>query len=174
MRPQDVVILLKIAAKGKKNWLMKDLASELEISASEVSESLHRSTIAGLIAEDKRTLMRMALQEFLVHGLRYVYPQAPGALVRGLPTAHSASPLKEELADNQDVYVWPFAKGKVRGQSIEPLYPNLPAACLKDLAFYELMALVDSLRVGRAREKKLAERYLHERLCQRTTHKLTE
>ena len=165
MRPQDVAILLKIAAKGKQPWMMKDLARELEISASEVSESLNRSVLAGLIKSDKKQLMRLALQEFLVHGLRYVFPQVPGELVRGMPTAHSASPLKEEIVGGGDVYVWPFAQGKDRGQAIAPLYPKLPHACQKDQTFYELMALVDSFRVGKARERKIAERLLNERLC---------
>jgi hypothetical protein len=47
MRPHDIVILLKIAAKDDRDWYMKDLAYELGISASEISESIHRSVIAG-------------------------------------------------------------------------------------------------------------------------------
>ena len=154
MRPQDIVVLLKIAAKGKKPWLMKDLSNELNISASEVSESIHRSVIAGLIAPDKKHLMKLALLEFLEHGLRYVYPQQAGALVRGMPTAYSAPPLDQFIA-SVEPYVWPYAEGKVRGQAIEPLHPKVPESCLKDPLFYRLMALCDALRVGKAREKKL-------------------
>lgn len=155
MRPQDILILLKIAVKGVQPWYMKDLSIELEISASEVSESINRSVFAGLLAQDKTRLMHTALLEFLEHGLRYVYPQQPGALVRGLPTAHSALPLSD-LIQSEDPYVWPYAEGTVRGQAIEPLHPRLPEACLKDPGFYELVALCDALRVGRAREKQLA------------------
>ena len=43
MRPQDIVILLKIATYGDNNWYMKDIANDLFISPSEVSESLNRS-----------------------------------------------------------------------------------------------------------------------------------
>src|SRR5690606_1999898 len=93
MRPHDVVVLLKIAAKNGSDWYMKDLAYELGISASEVSESINRSVIARLIFEDKKRLMTSALLDFLKFGLPYVYPQQPGSLVRGLPTAHSAEPL---------------------------------------------------------------------------------
>jgi hypothetical protein len=42
IRPQDIVILLKISAKGKQNWQMKDLASELSISAGEVCLAMDR------------------------------------------------------------------------------------------------------------------------------------
>jgi hypothetical protein len=52
----------------------------------------------------------------------------------------------------------------VRGQAIEPLYPNVAEACLKDSVFYEFMALCDALRVGRAREKNLAIEILKQRL----------
>jgi predicted transcriptional regulator len=164
MRPHDVVILLKIAAKAGKPWLMKDLAYELGISASEISESLNRSVIAGLLAQDKKRLMQMALLDFLEHGLRYVYPQPPGALKRGMPTAHSARPLSE-IIESSEPYVWPYANGKMRGQSIEPLHPKVPEACLKDSLFYELVALCDSLRVGKAREKNIAMEELKKRIC---------
>lgn len=164
MRPQDVLILLKIAAKGDQSWYMKDLSIELGISASEVSESINRSVFAGLMAQDKTRLMNTALLEFLEHGLRYVYPQQPGALVRGMPTAHAAKPLSD-FVQSEDAYVWPYGEGKVRGQAIEPLHPNVPEACLKDPDFYELVALCDALRVGRAREKQLAVLELKKRIC---------
>jgi hypothetical protein len=163
MRPHDIVILLKIAAKGASLWLMKDLAYELGISASEVSESLHRSMIAGLIAQDKKRLMKQSLLEFLEHGLCYVYPQRPGGLVRGILTAHSASPISELIA-SEAPYVWPFTNGKVRGQSIDPLHPKVAEACLRDERFYELMALCDVLRLGKTREKHLAVAELKKRL----------
>lgn len=163
MRPHDVVVLLKIAAKEGSNWYMKDLAYELGISASEVSESINRSVIAGLIFKDKKRLMRNALLDFLRFGLPYVYPQQPGSLVRGLPTAHSAEPLNKVI-QSEDPYVWPYAKGTVRGQAIEPLHVNIPDACLKDKIFYEYMVLCDALRVGKAREKNIAFEELQQRL----------
>lgn len=163
MRPHDIVILLKIAAKGKQKWLMKDLSYELGISASEVSESINRSVIAGLISFNKKDLLKLNLLDFLNYGLRYVYPEQPGALVRGIATAHSAPPLNNIIV-SQEPYVWPYGEGKVRGQAITPLHPKVPEAALKDHFFYELMALVDTLRVGRAREKELAFKELKQRI----------
>ncbi len=163
MRPQDIVVLLKIAAKGKEPWLMKDLGGELGISFSEISESLHRSAEAGLLAMDKKRLQKSALMEFLIYGLKYVYPQHPGAMVRGIATAHSAKPLSKVIVSSEP-YVWPWAEGKIRGQMIQPLHPMVPAACLKDEKLYELLALVDALRVGRVREQKIAAAELEKRL----------
>ena len=163
MRPQDIVILLKISALGNRKWLMKDIANELFISASEVTESLNRSVYAGLIAPDKQQIMKMALLDFLRYGLKYVYPQKTGSMVRGLPTAYSAAPLNA-LIESDTALVLPYAKGEVKGLALEPLIPSLPEACQLDAALYELVALTDALRVGKAREQELAYNELKKRL----------
>jgi len=163
LRPQDILVLLKIAAKGNKAWLMKDLANELNISPSEISESLNRSMLAGLLSADKQKLMTASLLEFLQFGLKYVYPQKPGSIVRGMPTSHSALPLNK-LIKSKEHYVWPYAQGQVLGQSIEPLYITVPKACEKDPLLYELLALTDALRIGKSRERNLAITELKNRL----------
>lgn len=163
MRPHDIVVLLKIASKNGKPWLIKEIASELGISQSEVSESLHRSVQAGLISENKQMLMKSALLDFLKYGLKYVYPQQPGAVVRGVPTSHSAPPLNKEIVSDE-IYVWPYAEGKVRGQRIEPLHKSVPLVCLKDKKLYELLALTDALRIGKVRERTIAFEELEKRI----------
>ncbi len=163
MRPHDIVVLLKISSKKEQPWLMKDLAMELDISASEVSESLNRSMLAGLLASDKKKIMQSALLEFLKYGIRYVYPQKPGSIVRGVPTALSYLPLKKYIISN-DAFVWAYAEGNVRGQSIEPLHPSVPKACMRDNKLHELLALVDALRVGKIREQNIAIEELERRL----------
>jgi hypothetical protein len=107
--------------------------------------------------------MKLALMDFLQYGIKYVFPQKPGPVVRGIPTSHSASPLKEQIQSSED-YVWPYAKGTIRGHSILPLYASVPEAALKDNDLYELLALVDAIRVGRAREKEIAINELKKRL----------
>jgi hypothetical protein len=162
MRPQDIVILLKIAI-SPNNLFAKDLSYSLKISASEISESLNRSAIAGFLSNDKKILMKNALLEFLEFGLKYVFPQKPGAIVRGIPTAHSAPPLNE-LIQGGEIYVWPYARGKIRGQAIEPLYHTVPEICTQDNEIYELLALADALRLGKVREQKLAISELRRRM----------
>ncbi|QHI37561.1 hypothetical protein IMCC3317_29410 [Kordia antarctica] len=163
MRPHDIAILLKIASKGQEKWYMKDLAYELHISSSEISESINRSVIGGLISSDKKTLHKLALLDFLKSGLRYVYPQRPGAMVRGIGTSISASPLNNEIV-SVDRFVWAYGQGKIRGQVIEPLHPKTPEACLKDKKYYELMALTDAIRIGKVREQTIAFNLLKERI----------
>jgi hypothetical protein len=163
MRPLDIVVLLKLALLKETAWQLKDIAGNLQISASEISESLNRSAIAGLLSNDKKKLMRQSLLEFLIYGLKYVFPQKPGALVRGIPTAHSAPPLNM-LLTSEEPYVWPFAEGDTRGQSIEPLFKTVPQVCQHDKELYELLALTDAIRTGKTRDQKLAGEELRKRI----------
>jgi len=159
MRPQDIAVLLKIVALGERPWLAKDLARSLYLSPSEVSYSLNRSSLAGLLDPGKRNVVRTALLDLLRYGIPYVFPTRPSGLVRGVPTAHSAPPLASQFpgADN---YVWPSAKGTMQGQAIAPLYPGAAEAALADPELYALLALTDALRVGRTRERQEAMKAL--------------
>jgi biotin operon repressor len=164
MSPHDIVVLLKIVSMDDSSWLQHDLAEALGISQSEISKSINRSKYSGLLDPTGKTVMKYALLEFIIHGFRYVFPQRPGALTRGVPTAHSAEPLKN-LIESSEQFVWPHVRGTVRGQAITPLYRNLPAAALNDSKLHEMLALSDALRVGKAREKQLAIDLLHERFA---------
>jgi len=130
MRPHDVAILLKILALGQQDWMNKDLARDLFISPSEITESLFRSQFAGLINASRKKVFVSALEDFLVFGLKVVFPVQPGAMVKGLPTAHAAPVLKKYFS-SEEIYVWPDANSKERGMMIEPLYPGTVEAAKK-------------------------------------------
>lgn len=155
MRPQDVVVLLKVLLLEGTFWQSKDLAQALFLSPTEISFSLKRSQYARLLEEKARQVARRTFLEFLLYGLPVVFPTQLGAQVRGLPTAHSAAPLREQLVA-EPLYVWPDAESDYWGCAIEPLYPRVPQTAKADAHLYELLALVDALRVGRPRERKLA------------------
>ena len=188
MRPQDILIILKIIAGSKiggawntSNLLQEDpipylnqatflppnnksLAASLQISEAEVSESLRRSNYAGLILDLKLKLInKKALLDFLFYGLKYVFPARPGALVRGVPTAQSAPPLDNLIVSDEN-FVWEYAEGTVRGQLIEPLYPTVPAVVLNDANLHQLLALADAIRTGSARTVRLASEELEKRI----------
>lgn len=164
MRPQDIVVLLKIISMQDKEWRNLDIASNLKISPSEVSEALNRCRIAKLIDSNKKSVNVNSFKEFLIFGLKYVFPVEPGSVVRGIPTAHSASPISEHISQGRDIYVWPYAKGIKRGQAIEPLYKTIPEVAQEDNSLYGLLAITDTLRVGRAREIKIAIEELEKRI----------
>ena len=155
MRPQDVAILLKIVSRNSGDWQLAEIANSLRISISEISESLNRSRIAALIDHKKKKVNRLNLMEFLEHGVRYVFPQEPGAMVRGIPTAHSHITMKKQFISDID-YVWPDNKGKIVGLKIEPFYARQVEAIDGDETFYRLLCLVDVVRVGKVREIKYA------------------
>jgi len=169
IKPQDILILLKILSMDRRDWRQVDLAESLDISQSEISQSLVRLKYADLLTDDTRNVMRSSLLEFLLHGIKYAFPQKPGAMVRGIPTAHSAPPLKNEILSNEN-YVWPTATGDVRGFRVDPLYPSIPKAVKNDLKLYAMLALVDAIRIGRAREKKLAEQELKKLIHEEYNH----
>ena len=124
LKPQDVVILLKIIALGEKSWFHHTIAQELGISQSEVSQSLNRSKYAGLIDDARKKVNKLAFTEFLLHGVAYAFPQQPGAIVRGVLTAHSAEPLNQIINSNEK-YVWSYAKGNERGNLKEVIVVGL-------------------------------------------------
>jgi predicted transcriptional regulator len=164
MRPQDIVILSKIIALKHEDWRHVDLAYSLKISSSEIAEALNRCKIAGLIDTKKKKVHVNSFREFLIYGLKYVFPAEPGPIVKGVPTAHSALPISEYISKGTDIYVWPYVNGKVRGQTIVPLYKTIPAIVQEDKLFYELLVIMDTLRIGRTREITIAVDELEKRL----------
>lgn len=164
LKPQDVLILLKLLTRnGKKPWRYAELAQSLEMSQSEVHSAIKRAEQAKLYDPLTRLPIRNNLIEFLVSGAPYAFAAKVGKQAKGIPTAHSTSPLREKIvSDKNDAYVWPSRFGKVKGLEVEPLYKSAPQACLKDEKLYEILALLDALRVGRSRERDLAKKLLAE------------
>jgi len=154
MSPLDVVVLIKLQLHQDQELSQIYLANELFISQSEVSKSLQRSRYAGLVV-GKYQVMSQALMEFIQYGIKYTFPQQLGPVVRGVPTAHSVEPLIWEI-DAEELFVWPSAKGKERGRSIVPLYPSVVDAVKLDSKLHTCLAMIDSIRVGKAREREMA------------------
>lgn len=139
------------------------LAQRLGMSASETHAAVERAVKSGLVEHGTRTVRRAALREFLIHGLRYVFPAEWTGLTRGVPTSYAAPPLCEHFGQDDLPPVWPHPEGLSRGQGLMPLYRSAPAAALRDRRLYEWLALVDALRAGRARERRMAETEVEKR-----------
>jgi DNA-binding Lrp family transcriptional regulator len=175
MRPQDILIILKLISQTKQensgsefyksvDNQNKNIAKSLEMSEAEISESLRRSEYAGLISDrTTKQVNKRAILEFLLHGIKYVFPIHPGAIVRGIPTAHSALPISSNIVSNE-MFVWEHPEGKARGQAIIPLYHTIPNVIENDEKLYELLALVDAIRTGTARINKIASEELEKRI----------
>jgi len=169
LKPQDVVILLKLVVLGREPWTYQRLAVELSISQSEAHAGVRRAVAARLMSDATTAGGRPvlpALAEFVVHGVRYAYPPRRGALTRGMPTGYAAPPLNKSIVQpDEPPPVWPYTEGATRGYVLEPLYPSVPEAATRDPRLYEILALVDAVRDGRARERTMAVKELQSRLA---------
>ena len=165
LKPQDILVLLKLVGL-EGDWSYRSLAGELSMSVGEVHNALDRASRAQLFDPEERRPRLQALEEFLVHGLKYSFPAERGPITRGTPTAYAAPPLNRMISasETEPVPVWPDPEGSQRGYKLEPLYSSVPVAARQDRNLYELLALVDAIRDGRARERNLAEKQLHKRL----------
>jgi hypothetical protein len=165
LKPQDIVILLKLVTLGSRPWSYSSLAYELAMSPSEVHGGIKRAAASRLFDSQRNVPVVRSLQEFLVHGVSYAFPPDRGHLTRGVPTSYAAPPLNSLLVQSEEPPpVWPDPEGTVRGYEFSPLYRSVSKAVSRDNALYELLALVDAIRDGRARERELAVKLLTERL----------
>lgn len=160
LKPQDLLVLLKVAAHPGQRWTYAALGEALTLSASEVHACVKRAVAAGLAVVRGRgdwAPVRPALTEFAVHGVRYVWPAQPGPVKRGVPTSFGTEPLAGKIsAKGDEAPVWAHPAGKAKGPSLSPIYRSAPQAALVDPALHRLLALQDAIRAGRARERALA------------------
>lgn len=163
LKSHDIVVLLQVLITGK-DWKYEQLEKELGYSKSALHRSLARCVDARLMSDNQSMVFAAALTEFLIHGFKYAFPAQPGKMVRGIATAHSAPPLNEVIVSGKDVYVWPYAKGDKRGQAIEPLHKLVPEIATRNKPLYEMLALIDALRVGKAREKNIGAELLEKKI----------
>jgi hypothetical protein len=168
LRPQDLVVLLRLALTQGAPPTYAALADELGMTASEVHGAVERAVAAQLARKEssgKAVVVLAALRAFVQHGARYCFPATRGSLTRGLPTGYAAAPLNQQILPGSDpVPVWPDKDGTVRGVALYPLYPSVPPAARRNPALYELLALFDAVRGGSARERALAIELLDKRL----------
>lgn len=169
LKPQDIYVLLKLVVIGDRQWSYADLAVELKMSPSQLHASVKRAIKSQLaVKQGERILPHFRnLEEFLVHGLRHVFWASQGEMTRGVPTSSSAPPLYNMFvaqASSEPPPVWPDPEGEVRGMAFSPLYKQAPKAVQNDKKFYELLALVDAVRSGRAREREAAVKEIRVRL----------
>lgn len=172
LKPQDLLVLLKIIARQSPDpWSYNGLALELGMSPAEVHAGVKRAVLARLAVAGEpgapaRPLLR-ALEEFVLHGVPYVFIAEQQGMTRGIATAWAAPMISNAfVAGDEPPPVWPHPEGETRGQGVSPLYKAAPYAAMQDVMLYELLALVDMLRIGRAREKKLATEPFRMRLAE--------
>ncbi len=167
LKPQDVLFLLKLVALKGSRWSYNGFALELGMSPSEIHAGAKRALSARLANKEGGNIVPNSrnLEEFLLHGIQYVFVPERGELTRGMPTGYGAPPLVGEFVATNDLPpVWPDPEGEVRGEAFAPLYKSVPFAARRDSMLYELLVLVDAIRGGRTRERDVAGKQLRMRL----------
>lgn len=163
LKPQDLLVLLALLARGESEVTYPELAERTGLAVSAVHASLKRAVAARLLLfQDRRPmLLKPQLKEFLLAGAKYAFPPLFGSLSRGVPTGYAAPPLNAIIAPSADPPpVWPSSKGSARGLSLIPLYPTVPEAALRDAKLYAMLSLFDAIRAGQARERNAAQELL--------------
>jgi hypothetical protein len=172
LKPQDLVVALKVLTKKGAKWNQRELSQSLGMSLSEVNGAIKRATKAGLMVRTSKNeapqSVPYALQEFIQHGVRYAFPLEKGSVTRGIPSGMVGAQLESEhlKLHEHEIPVWPSPQGKVRGVGIRPLYRSIPDIVEKEenKELYRLLSLVDMIREGRTRERNLASDMLAKRI----------
>jgi hypothetical protein len=149
-----------------------EASKALGLSRTEVHAAVRRCVSAQLAGELAHRadaaveVNRGNLIEFLLHGVRFAFPPTLGGVTRGVPTAHAAPALVGRLAPSDLLPpVWPHPEGNTRGRAFEPLYRSAPVAAAADPRMYAVLALVDAIRGGTARDRRVAAPLLEELLA---------
>lgn len=170
VKGQDVLVLLKLFAHKGSEMPFHWLAAELDMSPAEVHQATKRAEEVGLLTVipsgrgHRKLVNKGALEEFLLHALRFICPAIHGPPTRGIPTSFGAPCFPQSITSDEMLPVWPTAAGEVRGLAFSPIYRSAPFAAQRDPALYELLVLVDAIRGGKAREREVAQVELVKRL----------
>ncbi len=175
LKPQDIVVSIKLLQSRGDGPAptYASLAQALRLSSSEVHAAVGRCLEVGILrksSDAKRTMPQpvvTAMEEFLVHGLKFIWPAKRGPMTRGIPTGSSLGPMAQLLGvpEPSVPLVWPHPEGTLRGESVDPLYPRAVEACKSDPVLHEWLALLDILRLKTGREAALAGAAIHNRLA---------
>lgn len=111
MKSQDIVVLLKLISLqdqelergserlrsesiGGDPYAVRNLENLTGISKTEIAQSIKRSVASGIARKDNAKNEprphRRNLFNFIIHGLRFVFPANPASMQRGIPTAFAA------------------------------------------------------------------------------------
>lgn len=165
LQAADIYILAGVLVCDRSDWTYRELAKELGVPHPLVQRALQRAEEADLYSGASRLVHRPNLEEFLVHGLRYLAPAKLGAVIAGVPAAWAAPPMVSLIRESSELPpVWPAADGRVRGQALPPLHESAVRAAEQQPRLAELLAIIDSLRAGDVRVRKVASEQLAKRL----------
>ncbi|MFC0139657.1 hypothetical protein ACFFJN_05995 [Erwinia mallotivora] len=165
LKQKGIIEFSEIEAYRESLYTVRNLEKTTGISKTQIADSIKRCTDIALVRKDRKYSVprtnNKSLLEFIVYGIKYVFPVRMGELTRGIATSFSAPVLNEKLFSSGElIAVWPDERAKSKGQKVVPLFHSVPYAVRLDGNLYEMLALVDAIRLGNQREAGLAAKML--------------
>jgi hypothetical protein len=156
IRPSDIAALLFLSAHPGEPY--GQMAAVLGLSKSTAHKAVSRLIQLGLAVKDDGGRIHIEAEQAieLLRVIRYVFPSVQTEKARGVPTGLAALTAVPSSLDNIVTMVWPSRLGSAVGVGVQPLIPNAPDIAFRDPKLYRLMAIVDALRLGDARDREAA------------------
>ncbi len=165
LNQKGIIEFSGIEAYRESLYTVRGLEKTTGISKTQIADSLRRCTDIGLAKKDRKYGVprsnKKSLLEFVIYGIKYVFPVKMTELTRGIATSFSAPVLNEKLFSSGElIAVWPDERAKSKGLKVLPLFHTVPYAVRQDGDLYAMLALVDAIRLGNPREAGLAANML--------------
>ena len=164
MRGVDIIVVLDLVRRRSADWTVRSVAVDLGLPPAAVQRAVSRLASTPVLDARTRRVNRTEVEHLLIDAARFMFPARLGSETRGVPTAWGSRPLADQLAPGDGSPVWPSATGQVRGFALEPLHEAAIGLSETRPELYELLTLVDALRVGDTRIRSVAAGLLRTRL----------
>ena len=127
------MVVLKLCSYERKRPPMSMIAADLNMSPSEIHAAIKRLQQARLLhgpeLQEKPNLS--ALEEFLLHGVKYEFPAEHGQVTRGVPTSFASASAPQEVHLAGPVH-FPGLANKRNQSADQP-----PNVCRRDCLFID-------------------------------------
>lgn len=163
MKSQDIIVILQIALLQETKWSYKLLSQKTFISPMQCHRSIRRLDDVHLFNMQFNKINYPNLIEFLIHGFKYNFPGKIEGKALGVPTAYSSPIFSNHIVSNESI-VWPSKEGQKEGAALEPIHEVVPKIALSNPKMYDMLSLLDALRIGRIREIEYANIKIKEML----------
>ena len=172
LKPQDIVVTLRLLLAENRSEVTSypALSGWTGLSASEAHAAIRRAVKAGLVSAALRdsgtgfdwTVARAAIDEFVSHAVRYLWPVELGSEQRGVPTGWAVGGLNDgaNAVLEGASWVWKSPTGSARGAEVKPLYRSVPEAAGRDTLFHQSLAAIDLARAPNQRLRRLGIEWL--------------
>ena len=165
LKQKGIIEFSGIEAYRDSLYTVRSLERTTGVGKTQIADSINRCIDIGLAKRDRKygvpRTNKKSLLEFVIYGIKYVFPAKMGELTRGIATSFSAPALNEKLFSSGElIAVWPDERAKSKGLKVIPLFHTVPYAVRQDGDLYAMLALVDAIRLGNQREAGVAANIL--------------